>query len=65
MSQPSPLGASDKTLEAVTYFFNSIRHTQKLERSIMKTASKDWNSLPKVLRGLKKNLLKRIENFLY
>ena len=35
-------------------FFDSIRHTQKLERSILKTASKNWNSLSKELRGLEK-----------
>ena len=35
-------------------FFDSICLTQKLERSIIKIASKDWNSLPKELRGLEK-----------
>ena len=43
-----------QNLRSCDIFFDSICHTQKLERSIIKTASKDWNSLPKELRGLKK-----------
>ena len=64
MSQPCPLGASDKTVEAVTYFL-TLYVTQKLERSIIKTASKDWNSLPKELRGLekKKTFPKELKKF--
>ena len=46
-------------------FFDFICHTQKLERSIIKTASKDWNSLPKELRGLekKKTFPKKLKKF--
>ena len=46
-------------------FFDSICHTQKLERSIIKTALKDWNSLPKELRGLekKKTFPKELKKF--
>ena len=43
-----------QNLRSCDIFFNSISHTQILERSIIKTASKDWNSLPKRLKGLKK-----------
>ena len=43
-----------QNLGSCDIFFDSICHTQKLERSIIKTASKDWNSLPKELRGLEK-----------
>ena len=51
-----------QNLRSCDIFFNSIIHTQNLERSIIKTASKDWNSLPKRLKGLKKkkNLPKQI-----
>ena len=54
-----------QNLRSCDIFFDSICHTQKLGRSIIKTASKDWNSLPKELRGVekKKNLPKRIEKF--
>ena len=38
-----------QNLRSCDMFFDSICHTQKLERSIIKTASKDWNSLPKEL----------------
>ena len=43
-----------QNLRSCDIFFDSICHTQKLERSIVKTASKDWNSLPKELSGLEK-----------
>ena len=56
-----------QNLRSCDMFFDSICHTQKLERSIIKTASKDWNSLPKESRGLEKNknVPKRIEKVLY
>ena len=55
-----------QNLRSCDNFFDSICHTQKLERSIIKTASKDLNSLPKELRGLeKKEISKRIEKILY
>ena len=46
-------------------FFNFICHILKLERSITKTASKDWNSIPKELRGLekKKTFPKELKKF--
>ena len=46
-------------------FLSSICYTEKLERSIIKTASKDWNSLPKELRGLekKKTFPKELKKF--
>ena len=43
-----------QNLRSCDIFFDSICHTQKLERSIIKIASKDWNSLPEQLRGLEK-----------
>ena len=43
-----------QNLRSCNIFFNSICHTQKVERSIIKTASKEWNPLPKELRGLEK-----------
>ena len=41
-----------QNLKSFDIFFDFRYHTQKLERSIIKTASKDWNSLPKELRVL-------------
>ena len=54
-----------QNLKSCDIFFEYICHTQKLERSIIKTASKDWNSLPKELRGLenKKKFPKEMKKF--
>ena len=43
-----------QNLRSFDIFFNSICHSQELELSIVKAASKDWNSLPNELRGLEK-----------
>ena len=54
-----------QNLRRCDIFFDSICHTQKLDCSIIKTASKDWNSLPKELRGLekKKTFPKELKKF--
>ena len=53
-----------RNLRSCDIFFDSICHTQKLGRSIIKTASKDWNSLPKELRGLEKKIFpNELKNF--
>ena len=55
-----------QNLRSCDIFFNFICHCQKLERLIIKTASKDWNSLPKELRVWKREIPpKRIEKILH